>query len=155
MWYVEELTRISIVLFGGSFDPFHGGHLHVLKQVVSMPFVDRIVLMPTFQSPHKDAASISAHHRYEMLKRLISELPQSFYHRITYQVSDYELSLKKVTWTYDTVLHVKSLHPNQPVYLILGSDSFFNLHTWKCCSELVAGCSFIVIKRFNCRGKGW
>lgn len=147
MWCFEELKRISIVLFGGSFDPFHYGHLHALKRVVSLPFVDTIVIMPTFQSPHKAATSVVADHRFAMLSLLQDEWPQSFYHPVTYEVSDYELSLGRVTWTYDTVLYLKTVYVNQPVYVLLGSDSFFNLHSWKRCSDLVASCSFVVVKR--------
>ena len=43
-------------LFGGSFNPIHFGHLHLAKSVKQALRLERVVMMPTGEAPHKSSA---------------------------------------------------------------------------------------------------
>ncbi|WP_156497870.1 nicotinate-nicotinamide nucleotide adenylyltransferase, partial [Oleiphilus sp. HI0043] len=56
------------VVFGGTFDPVHVGHLRMATELVSELGVNSVDLMPCYQAVHKDSVSASADSRLEMLK---------------------------------------------------------------------------------------
>ena len=60
---------MKICLYGGSFDPVHVGHQQIVEKIADS--CDKIIIIPTNQSPHKKqmptARSVD---RCEMLKLL-------------------------------------------------------------------------------------
>ena len=44
---------MRIVIFGGTFNPIHNGHMKVIKSAVKLLSADRSILMPAHIQPHK------------------------------------------------------------------------------------------------------
>ncbi|MFT5171738.1 MAG: nicotinate-nucleotide adenylyltransferase, partial [Candidatus Marinamargulisbacteria bacterium] len=56
------------LLFGGSFDPFHLGHLHMIQAATSISGINEVVMIPNFRSPQKEMPVAGSDHRHAMLE---------------------------------------------------------------------------------------
>ena len=118
------MERIGI--FGGSFDPPHIGHIQAAQAAVRALQLDRLMMMPACQPPHK---SLSAHpptpqQRLDMLRIACREGG-------ALEVSDLELSRGGVSYTVDTVQAVRQYYPEAEIFLLMGSDMFLGFPNWK------------------------
>ena len=72
------------VLFGGTFDPVHNGHVAMVDQLqVTFPSAT-IHVIPNNRPPHRDSG-VSATHRLEMLQLAMSHLKGIKINRIEYE----------------------------------------------------------------------
>lgn len=137
-------------LFGGTFNPVHNGHIKVICHVKKEFGLDKIHVIPSAVPPHKTAVNLaSAKDRLEMVRCSIKSVPGL-------AASDIELKRKGPSFTIDTInqfmdkfrktpdnklqchidqtssqayTHKETLKPE--LYLIMGSDAFFDITTWK------------------------
>ena len=132
----------GIGLFGGTFNPIHLGHLRAAQEVKEGFGLARVYFIPSAIPPHKGISGLAkAQDRYQMLAEAIYPNPE-------FVVSDVELKREGRSYTIDTVLHFKSiLEKDTPCYLIVGSDAFLEIDTWKSFRELFDLIPFIVMKR--------
>jgi nicotinate-nucleotide adenylyltransferase len=132
----------GIGLFGGTFNPIHLGHLRVAQEVKEGFGLERIYFIPSARPPHKGMSDLAkAQDRYQMLAEAIYENPG-------FVASDVELKREGRSYTIDTVSHFKSIiEKDTPCYLIVGSDAFFEINTWKSFRNLLDLIPFIVMKR--------
>ena len=69
------LSDKKICLFGGTFDPIHEGHIEIMKLAKKALDLDKVILIPCYQSPHKiGKKAAEAIHRIEMCRRSVSDL---------------------------------------------------------------------------------
>ncbi|NQY73877.1 MAG: adenylyltransferase/cytidyltransferase family protein, partial [Candidatus Margulisbacteria bacterium] len=108
----------AYLLFGGTFNPFHLGHLAVIHAARDVFPHAQCVLIPNFQPPHKDKLSIAPKHRHQMLHIVCKQYG--------FQLSDIETNRKGVSWTIDTVQEWRKNNPTSPLKLVIGSDSFLS-----------------------------
>ena len=116
----------KIGIFGGSFNPPHIGHIRAAQAAVRALQLNKLLLMPVNQPPHKTAAagSPSAQQRLQMLHIATHTDP-------TLEVSDLEISRGGVSYTWETVAQVRSAYPQAQIYLLMGSDMFLTFQNWK------------------------
>ncbi len=113
-------------LFGGTFNPLHNGHIDIIKYVKQAFHLQKIFLFPSATPPHKSITGLApARDRLEMVKVGVDKL-EGFY------ASDIELKRKGPSFTVDTINAFKKVH-SAPVnfFLLMGSDAFFDITTWK------------------------
>lgn len=112
-------------VFGGSFDPVHYGHLLLAEQCLELAQLDRILFIPAAQSPLKSHSPLASdRNRVEMLQLAIADHPQ-------FAVSDLELKRGEISYTVDTLHELKSLYPDDTLYLMIGADSLKDFPRWK------------------------
>ena len=122
---------MKIGIFGGAFNPFHNGHLHLMQSYLETLALDKILLIPTAVPPHKTGAFLaSGEDRLQMLSLVAKQHPKLL-------VSDIELKRTGKSYSYDTVCEVQRLYPEAALYLIVGSDQFFSFHEWYRADELL------------------
>ena len=114
------MERIGI--YGGSFNPPHVGHIGAAQAAIAELRLDRMLLMPAFQSPDKQKPEIDPAHRLQML-RLAAEPGM--------EVSDLEISRGGISYTVQTLEQLHKEHPDAELVLCMGSDMFLNLQKWK------------------------
>ncbi len=133
------MERIGI--FGGTFNPPHLGHVQAAAQAIHALHLDRLLLMPNLQAPHKQLPSDmpTPEQRMEML-RLAAEGPQM-------EVCDLELKRPGPSYSYETVLQLREAYPDAQLVLLMGSDMFLNFHTWKNPGLILENCSIGVFSR--------
>jgi nicotinate-nucleotide adenylyltransferase len=130
-----------IALYGGTFDPFHNGHLRVAIEVKEAFGLPGIVLLPSHNPPHKPDAPVSdAAHRLAMTRAAVAGLPG-------FTVSDAELLREGPSWTLPTVRGFQEAHPGAGILFVLGADAFAEIGSWYRHEELLSACDFIVLPR--------
>ncbi len=118
------MERIGI--YGGTFNPPHIGHIQAAKQSVEALGLTKLLLIPDRIAPHKviPSGSPTARQRLEMLRIAVEDCPGL-------EVSDLELNREGVSYSYETVLELKSQYPEAELVLLMGTDMFLSFHTWR------------------------
>ena len=137
-----NMDNENLLLFGGTFNPIHFGHLitsrHVLETCGEKIRCNKITLLPNGYAPHKENLT-DASHRLEMCRFAIED-DENF------EVCDYEAKKSEPSYTFDTVSSLKSqLNTDDKIYMVIGLDTFNELPTWHRIDELVQICNFIVM----------
>ena len=129
-----------IVLFGGTFDPVHVGHLRVALEAAETLDAD-VRLMPANTPPHRPAPVANAAQRTAMLERAIAGQPRL-------SVDARELKRTGPSYTLDTLTELRSELPReQSVAILLGEDAFAGLPTWHRWRELFGFAHIVVMTR--------
>jgi len=139
----------KVLLFGGSFDPIHLGHLIVSRHVAERLGVRRVVLIPSGQPPHKLSRPVSpGPDRLRMCRLAVSGDP-------LFVVDEWELTQQGPTYTLNTVRHFASVLPSgTALYWLIGMDSLLELRTWWRVGELVDACTIVTAGRPGCTAEG-
>ena len=136
----------KIGLFGGSFDPIHLGHVEIAQMAIKEIPLDILVVMPAGKAPHKNGAFFSDELRLKMTKAAMADLNDD---RIV--VSDWEMKQAQVngktSFTVDTMRYLKKKYPGAELYLILGTDMFNTLSTWKDPEIIAANMKLVLVNR--------
>ncbi|MFB3892716.1 MAG: nicotinate (nicotinamide) nucleotide adenylyltransferase [Phycisphaerae bacterium] len=146
--------KTDLVLFGGSFDPVHHGHLIVARAIAEQLGVKRITLVPAACSPHKtgrgpgkaDAASggpphASAAHRLAML-RLATEGEAVF------EICELEINRAGPSYTLDTLVELKAMHGHgAKLRWVIGADMLEDLPAWRRVEEVLAAADMVIAAR--------
>ena len=127
---------MRIGVYGGTFNPPHLGHITAARAVFELLKLDKLLLIPDGQPPHKPLpqGSPTAQQRLE-LTRLAGEqlgLDEKV------ETLDMELRRGGKSYTADTLEAVRALYPNDEVWLLMGSDMFLTLHTWHQLERIMA-----------------
>jgi nicotinate-nucleotide adenylyltransferase len=133
---------MRIGLFGGSFNPIHFGHLRAAEEVREALTLDLVYFIPAAVPPHKpDDKLAPPDHRLRMVQ-LATKGNRHF------MVSDVEIRRGGRSFTIDTVRHfIETMRGRPEFFLLLGTDQFAELETWKECRELVGSCNVVVHTR--------
>ena len=115
------MSRIG--LLGGTFDPFHFGHLAAADAAIDCAELDRVIFVPASEPPHRPPAIASPHQRLEMCRLGIEGEPR-------FEVSDIELRRKGPSYTVDTLGELQREQPEDELFLILGWDAAKLFSTW-------------------------
>jgi len=132
----------GILLFGGSFDPIHHGHLIVARAAAELLGVDRIVLIPGASPPHKDHADLApAADRLELCRLAAGDDP-------LFEVDDWEMRQDGPNYTLHTLRHFRRSHPETAqLYWLIGMDSLAELSSWHRVGEVAALCTLVTAGR--------
>lgn len=116
---------MKIGVFGGTFNPIHNAHINLAKQFLTALKLDKILIVPTFVPPHKEAKNLAqAQARLDMCGLAIGDIAQ-------FELCDYEIKKSDTSYTYQTLEHLKKVYPEDSLYLLMGSDMFLTLQEWK------------------------
>jgi nicotinate-nucleotide adenylyltransferase len=118
------MERIGI--YGGTFNPPHIGHIRAAAYAVKELHLDRLLVIPSRISPHKQLPkdSPTPQQRLEMLKIATAGLENM-------EVSDLELNREGTSYTYQTVQQVRRMYPDAKIFLLMGTDMFLSFHSWR------------------------
>jgi nicotinate-nucleotide adenylyltransferase len=129
-------------LFGGTFNPLHNGHIGIIQYVKTECRLDKIFLYPSATPPHKPCDNLApARDRLKMVTDCVREL--SGFH-----ASDIELKRQGPSFTIDTIEAFQAVHgPGMNFHLLMGSDAFFDITTWKETEKIFKRVPVIVMLR--------
>ncbi|WP_194743640.1 nicotinate-nucleotide adenylyltransferase [Thermaurantiacus tibetensis] len=112
----------AIGLFGGSFNPAHGGHRLVSLEVMRRFGLDEVWWLVSPQNPLKPVAGMAP-----LAARLASARAVARHPRI--RVTDLEARLG-TQLTADTIAALRALHPKARFLWIMGADNLLQFHRW-------------------------
>ena len=121
------MSRVGI--YGGTFDPIHLGHLHVIAQLFEKNLVDELLVIPAGEpllrehAPHASGAQ-----RRRMCELAIATLAPEIGKKIS--INPIEILREGPSYAIDTVEAVARSHPGDQIFLIMGADAFAKLDQW-------------------------
>lgn len=131
----------TMVMFGGTFDPVHNGHLVSALEARRKLGVDRIYLLPCLIPPHGKTPSASAGHRLNMLKAVCAQQPGL-------AVDERELHRDRPSYTVDSVRDIRAERGKDTCMIwMVGWDSLQGLDTWHRWREIFDYTNLAVLRR--------
>ena len=131
----------KVILFGGSFDPVHSGHVQVARSSLQLLDADRLIFIPARRSPHKSDLPASGHHRLEMVQRAIVGID-------SFSVSDCELMRPAPSYTLETIhFFRKQFGDDVVLHWLVGADQLSDFDRWYRVHELLDICHVSVMVR--------
>lgn len=116
---------MKIGLYFGSFNPVHIAHLIIANHILNETDIEKVWFIVSPQNPFKsENGLLNEYHRLHLL-RLATEDDTRI------KVSDIEFGLPRPSYTANTLAYLAEKHPEHEFCIIMGSDSFQNLHKWK------------------------
>ena len=131
-----------IGFFGGSFDPIHFGHLKNAVSLKDTLNLSKLFLMPCAAPVHKNKLNFSNTQRLEMLQLATQEFSEL-------SLDLREINRDSASYTIESLIDINHEYPDTPICLIIGMDSFINLHTWKNYEDFHQYAHLVVIARPN------
>jgi len=116
------MERIGI--YGGTFNPIHNGHMHLVRTIQSALHFDQILFIPAKVPPHKDVLDLaSGKDRMEMVRLAAQEIPEAM-------VSDIELKSHGKSYTVYTLEKLQAMLPGREFTLMIGADMLLTFDRW-------------------------
>jgi nicotinate-nucleotide adenylyltransferase len=138
----KKRTNKRVGIFGGLFDPPHVGHLIIAQSVLEEFFLDTVFFVPAGNPPHKSKYS-SFKTRYAMIRHAVEGNKK-------FILSDIENRMPGKTYTIDVIREFKMTTRAQ-LYLIIGSDQWSEIRTWRAPQALRKECNIVVVPRTGYR----
>jgi nicotinate-nucleotide adenylyltransferase len=137
----------NAVIFSGSFNPVHIGHLVIANYVVEFTPADELWFVVSPHNPVKNRSELAEfHHRLNMVKIASEGLG------LPVVVSDIENTLPKPSYTINTLDALSEKYPDKKWSLLVGADNMVNFHCWRDSGKIIERCRLLVYPRtgFEC-----
>ena len=117
---------MKIGIYGGTFNPPHLGHITAARAAFEMLKLDKLLIVPDGQPPHKDLPpdSPAPEQRLALTRLAAEEMGDRA------EVLDLELRREGRSYTSDTLTRLHALYPEDELWLLMGADMFLTLHRW-------------------------
>ncbi len=114
---------MTVGIFGGTFNPPHLGHKHFVETVADRLGLDKVLIIPTFEPPHKlSDSSVSCESRMEMCRMMFDD-PRC-------EISTIEIDRGGKSYTVETLEALKEIYPDDELCFLMGSDMLLSFHMW-------------------------
>jgi nicotinate-nucleotide adenylyltransferase len=128
-------------ILGGTFNPVHHGHLILAQDALEHFGLDRVLLIPCAQPPHKRPEQLAPEtHRVAMLRVAIGDDPR-------FEVSTLELERQGPSYTIETIKALHTELTDAKLHFIIGTDSLLELYQWYMIGQLLELCEFVTMLR--------
>lgn len=117
---------IKTGIFGGAFNPVHNGHVNLAKEAIEQLKLRKLLVIPTFESPHKSTKLLSFDERTEMCRRAFENISD----KCEVTVSDIERKMGGVSYTINTIRELAKQSRDEQFYLLIGGDMLFSFREW-------------------------
>jgi len=134
-----------LILFGGSFNPFHLGHKSLVQFVLKQFPDNKLLIIPNLIPPHKSSLEVAPEHRIKMIQASLHDLSG-------WDIETYEIRKKKPSYTVETLdyLEEQGLFKYKP-FLMIGDDWVPNFHQWRDAEIIAERVQLLVFKRTSPR----
>jgi len=130
----------KIIIYGGSFNPPHEGHIKLAKAAYSQMRPDRFYFVPNFHSPFKEMQPASFNDRKNMIALAAGK---EFMSQPGVAISSWEEDQKKTVYTWRTVEYFKKVHPDCEIYFLMGSDCLQSFWQWQRSREILKNATLL------------
>lgn len=131
----------AIGIFGGTFDPVHLGHRHILEAAFDAVEFEKVFVIPAKIPPHKSASGMTSEkERFEMCRLAFSDIDKV-------EISDCELRREGKSYSILTIEYFRTLYPEHRMYFIMGSDQLLTFESWYRSRDILELCDIIAVSR--------
>lgn len=131
---------MKILVFGGSFNPFHLGHLKMINIAREELQIKNLWLLPSFKNKILQQQTISDKERLIILKKSVA-------HLTNVKIITWEMKQQKITFTFETITRLQKLYPSYQFYFLIGGDQVNELPKWGKIKQLTKIVQFVALKR--------
>lgn len=128
---------LAIGIMGGSFDPPHSGHAHVIETARRAAGLDRVWVLVAAGNPLKKTQTAFVDRLYAAQRRLGGR-------RTTVTGLEHQLGLR---YTIDLLRRLKRSAPHTRIVWIMGADNLRDFHKWKSWQAIAKLAPILVIAR--------
>jgi len=157
---------MKIALYLGSFNPFHNGHLEVVKTALNDFKMDKVVIVPTMQNPWKKEKVLDIDKRIEIIIKSICDYmfekgdPDFDYENpdlkfckwfletlSNIRVSEIEKELIPPYYSYATLHALKNKYCNDEIFVLCGEDTIKDIPNWMNGEAIIQNYNFLIVDR--------
>ena len=135
----------NVLLYFGSFNPIHKGHIALAEWVVEQGLCDELIFIVSPQNPLKSSTELAPEFsRYEMCEMACAS--SRYPDRI--KVSAVEFVLEKPSYTINTLRYLRSEFGSQMQFsILLGADNIESFDRWREYEEILRDYRLLVYPR--------
>ena len=111
-------------IVGGTFDPIHVAHSYLMEECGELLGLDRLLVIPNGDPPHKADTVTSGAHRLAMARLALAEYPGIL-------VDDLEVTDPRISYTWLTLERLRERWPEDAFSFIMGADSLIQFPSWR------------------------
>lgn len=133
---------MRIVIYGGTFNPPHLGHVAAIRSVISQCEPTKLLVIPDNIPPHKQLAKGSPDEKERLMltELAFGDIPEV-------EISDMELRRSGKSYSSDTVETLLQSYPDAELYLAMGTDMLLSFETWHRFEYLLGTVTLLVFAR--------
>lgn len=137
------MNKRQVIIFGGSFDPIHNGHLSLARETLRCGLAGEVWFMVSPQNPHKQSCALTDEaQRLEMVKLAVGGEEGLV-------ACDFEFSLPRPSYTFNTLQALEECYPHCEFSLLIGADNWTKFDRWYKAAEILSRYRIIVYPRDN------
>ena len=129
-------------IYGGTFNPPHIGHVYAARAAMKQLGLDRMLVIPTGQPPHKamPVGSPEPRMRLEMVHLAFEKMDNT-------RVLDLEIVREGKSYTSETLEQIWQMDPDDELYLLMGTDMYCTLDQWYNAEKILSAAVPAVFER--------
>jgi len=137
------MTPENLLIYGGSFDPPHLGHLNTALNVQDYFHFQSFIFLPCKTPVLKQPTMASAICRMDMLTLMLRNHSE-------FSIDTQEIDRESPSYMAETLTNYrKKFGSSNSITLLLGMDAFLNLHRWHAWEKIPTLCNLLIMKRQN------
>jgi len=130
----------DVVVFGGTFDPVHAGHISIADQVLRATDADQVWFMPAGRPALRGTPVAGVDDRLALLRAAVAG-------RTEFVVRDDEARRDAPSYTVDTMRALRGQHPDVSFSLLIGADAARSMPRWERARDLLRAADFVIVNR--------
>lgn len=134
---------IKTGIFGGAFNPPHTGHINLAKEAIEQLKLRKLLIIPTFESPHKATKLAPFEERAEMCRRAFSGISD----KCEIEICEIERELGGISYTINTLRALKKRYTDARFFLLIGGDMLFSFTEWYKYESILKECEVCAAAR--------
>jgi nicotinate-nucleotide adenylyltransferase len=132
----------SAIVFGGTFDPVHNGHLAIASQARDETDAEEVWFVPAALAPLRDPPCATPQDRLELLEAACSASGQQGLRAL-------DLAIRRggISYTADVMDALRAEHPDTDLAVLLGADAARTINAWDRAADLLRTEHFVIVNR--------
>jgi nicotinate-nucleotide adenylyltransferase len=132
----------EVLVFGGTFDPVHNGHLAIARQARVGTEAEAVWFVPAALAPLRDPPWASARERFELLEAACADSGDP-----GMAVLDTAIRRGGLSYTADVMEALRSEHPDLDLAVLIGADAARTINAWHRAGDLLRTERFVIVNR--------
>ena len=138
---------MKIALYLGSFNPFHNGHLEVVKSALRDFKIDKVVIVPSMQNPWKKEKALNIDKRVDIIHDSMVKELFCIKNNNRIRISSIEKNLIPPYYSYATLHALKNKYCNDKIFVLCGEDTIEKIPEWMHGGKIIEDYDFLIVDR--------